>query len=165
MLAAAKTYPRRAALVRMSLLAVSDAKASSVLSMRERANTKFNCFHPNRRDSAPNGVQFTQGRISSPPQRWHCEAIGGKGNRPSIERLSVGSRMVARHVAHSSCLANRATATKILHSGLMPLQRLTAAREDRRTARKGRRGWGRYLLPTYVYLSYTCSMAAANTPS
>ncbi|MFN9908341.1 MAG: hypothetical protein ACK56F_19800, partial [bacterium] len=61
MLAAAKTYPRRIALVRMCLLAVSDAKASSVPRIRERANSKFNRFHPNRRDPAPNGVQFIQG--------------------------------------------------------------------------------------------------------
>ncbi len=76
MLAAAKTYPRRAALVRMSLLTVSDAKASSVLRIRERANTKFNCFHPNRRDPAPTGVQFIQGRISTPPSAGSAHSAG-----------------------------------------------------------------------------------------
>ena len=50
--------------------------------------------------------------------------------------------MVARLVAHSGRLAHRVTATQILRSGLMPLQRLTAAPEDRRTARKGRWGCG-----------------------
>jgi hypothetical protein len=75
-------------------------------------------------------------------QRWQCAIIGGKGNRQSIEHLSVGSRMVARHVAHSGRLANRVTATQILRSGLMPLLRLTAAPEWRRTAPKGRRGCG-----------------------
>ncbi len=73
-------------------------------------------------------------------QRWQCAAIGGEGIRQSIEHLSVGSNMVARHVAHSGRLAHRVTATRILRSALMPLLRLTAAPEDRRTARKGRRG-------------------------
>jgi hypothetical protein len=76
MLASAKTYPRRAALVRMSLLPVSDAKASSVLRIRERAITKFNRFHPNRRDPAPTGVQFIQGRISTPPSASSARSAG-----------------------------------------------------------------------------------------
>ncbi len=76
MLVAAKTYPRRAALVSMSLRTVSDAKASSVLRIRERANTRFNRCHPNRRDPAPTGVQFTQGGISPPPSAGSARSAG-----------------------------------------------------------------------------------------
>ncbi len=50
--------------------------------------------------------------------------------------------MAARLGAHSGRLAHRVTATQILRSGLVPLQRLTAAPEGLRTARKGRRGCG-----------------------